>query len=320
MSSKNHKRRASPSRPRAVTQPAEALGNAGPANFTWLVTAGVLILAASIWAYWPTWVLLVSAWNREPDYSHGYFVIPLALYFLWARRHMLPGWRPQFGWPGLVLIIASIALRYAGARYYVDAIDAWSLVLWTAGVVWLIGGWRIVRWSWPSIVFLLFMIPLPWRAERLVSHPLQRVATKLSTWMLQCCGQSAIAEGNTIWLSNTRLEVEQACSGLRIFVAIVALAFVYLVLVRRSWWQRLLLVAGILPIALVANATRIVATGLLGQYVSDEAAHKFTHDLSGWIMIPYAAALFALLLSYMGRLVREVEVIDVGTIIRQVGD
>jgi exosortase len=290
-----------------------------PREADWLKlgVAGVVVLATFAWAYWPTLVELVSAWEREPDYSHGYFVVPLALFFLYARRETFPGWQWQLAWPGLVLIAMSVGIRIFGARYYVGPIDGWSILFWVAGVVWFLGGWRVLWWSAPSIAFLWFMIPLPWRVERWLSLPLQRIATTISCWALQCFGQPALAEGNVILINDYKLEVEQACSGLRIFVGIVALAFAYIVLVRRSWWERAFLLLSVLPVALVANATRIVATGLLNQYVSGEAAHKFTHDISGYVMIPFAAGLFALVLWYLGKLMREVEVIDIGEIARR---
>lgn len=303
-------------------EPAQAVRGGSPQTVSKhgraeLILAVPAIVATFVWAYWPALVRMVDAWEQQPDYSHGYFVVPLALYFCWARRDRFPAKAVgKVVWPGLLLILLSMAIRVAGAHYYVDAIDAWSMIVWASGVVWLLGGWRVFLWASPALGFLLFMIPLPWSAERWFSLPLQRIATHLSTWVLQVLGQPAIAEGNTIWLGEYRLEVEQACSGLRIFVGIFALAFAYVILVRRTWWERLLLLASALPIALVANATRIVVTGLLYQWVSGDAAHKFTHDISGYVMIPYAALLFALVLWYLGSVTREMESIKAGEVLR----
>lgn len=273
--------------------------------------------AAFAWAYWPTLVGLVRAWDRQPDYSHGFLVVPLAVYFLWARRDRFPAAAAGWAWAGLILIGLSIAVRMVGARLYIDAIDGWSIMLWVAGVIWLVGGWRVAIWGMPSVAFLWFMVPLPFSAERWLSLPLQRVATKLSCWALVSLGQPALAEGNTILIGDFRLEVEQACSGLRIFVGVVALAFAYLIIVRRAWWEKALLLVSVIPIALIANSTRIVITALLNQYVSGEAAQRFTHDVAGWVMILYAAGLFALVLWYLGKLVREVELVDVGEVVRR---
>jgi exosortase len=167
------------------------------------------------------------------------------------------------------------------------------------------------------VLFLWFMVPLPFRIETAVSLPLQGVATKLSCWTLQLLGQPALAMGHTIHLGPHRLEIAQACSGLRIFVGIFALAFAYVAIVRRTWWERLILLVSAVPIALLANATRVVVTGLLYRYVSEEAGKKFAHDAAGWAMILLAAGMFAGVLWYMRRLLPEVESVDVADVVRQ---
>jgi exosortase len=216
------------------------------------------------------------------------------------------------------MIAGSIGLRMGAARAFMETVDAWTMLVWLAGVVWLFGGWRVMYWSLPSIGFLWFMMPLPFRIERQwLSHPLQGVATRMSCWVLQSLGQPALPVGNMILLQDDRLEVEQACSGLRIFMGIVALAFAYCILVRRSWWEKLLLLASAVPIALVANCIRIVCTGLLQQCVSDEAAKTFAHDVAGWATILLAAGLFAGVLWFMGRAIREVEVVDIAGVVRR---
>ena len=103
---------------------------------------------------------------------------------------------------------------------------------------------------------------------------------------------------------------------MRIFIGILALAFAYLVLIRRSWWERILLLAAVLPIAVFANVSRIVLTAVLYQLVSGEVAHQFSHDWTGFVMIPYAAAIFAIVIWYVGRLVPQVELLDVGQALR----
>ena len=208
------------------------------------------------------------------------------------------------------MILLGMGLRVLGARLYLGSVDAWAMVVCIAGAAWVVLGTRVWWWVLPSIVYLFFAIPLPYRAEHGLSLSLQTVATKLSTWTLQLLGQPAIAEGRTILLGEHHLEVEHACSGMRIFFSIFAVAFAYLVLVRRTWWEKGLICLAIIPIALIANATRIVGTGLLYEFVSGEAAKKFSHDLAGWVMIPFAALLFALMLWYLKLVYREVDVYD----------
>lgn len=291
---------------------------APPENPLARVALGLIVLAVGIWAYWPTLKLMVHAWESEPDYSHGYLVVPAAAYFLWTRRSTMP--LPSSpGWlAGLALIALSIGIRLFAAAYFFESIDGWSMLVWLAGVVALIFGSAVLRWALPSIAFLFFMVPLPFRLEGLLSLPLQRIATTVSCGTLQLLGQPAISEGNTILLGDHRLEVEQACSGLRLFVSIFALAFAYLILVRRTWWEKAMLLVSVVPIAILANSARIVATGLLYQYASTEAGKKFSHDFAGWAMIPLAAALFGIVLWYLSKLFRVQEQVALRTVIRQV--
>ncbi len=248
---------------------------------------------------------LTSAWETVPDYSHGWFVTPVAAYLLWSRRAGMPGRVAGFAWGGLLLLVFSMMVRIGGSLWFIDAIEGWSLPLWVAGAVWMLGGRQMLWWASPAIVFLGFMIPLPFRAETMLSGPLQSVASRLSCWFLQTLGQPTIREGNIVLLGDVRLNVVEACSGLRIFISICALAFIYDALAKKPWWTRCALWAAVAPVAIVANALRITFTGLLHVTVSGEAAHRFSHDFAGWLMLPVAAALLAAWLGYVGRLIVE---------------
>ncbi|MFV1995513.1 MAG: exosortase/archaeosortase family protein [Verrucomicrobiales bacterium] len=265
------------------------------------------MLAAFLWAYWPTLVEMVHQWNIQPDYSHGFLVLPIALVFLWSRRANFPhtGLRPSVA--GALVLLVACMLRITAGLLYMIPLDGWTIPLWLVGAVWLLYGRRCLAWALPSLVFLWFMVPIPYRAERWLSLPLQRIATKLSTATLLMLGQPALSEGNTIWLGDHQMFIAEACSGLRIFVGIFALAFAVVLFSRWSWWQKALTLVAAVPVAIIANVGRIVATALLYQFVSSEAATKFSHDISGLVMIPVAAALLWIFLVYLGRLFPEVE-------------
>lgn len=267
----------------------------------WLVVG---LLAVSVWAYWPTMVELVDTWNREPDYSHGFLVLPLFAFFLYIRRDTFPPYlRPSIF--GLLVLAGSIALRAAGGWWFLTPLDGWSIVAWVAGVMLCLGGWPLLRWSLGPILFLFFMVPLPFRAETLISQPLQQIAAMFSAFVLRCLGQPAFAEQTTLLVGSSVLEVEQSCSGLRIFVGIFALACGYLLAFRRELWEAALLLASAVPVALTANAARIVVTAILFQHFTEEAAHKFSHDIAGWLMIPLAAALLWCVQWYLNCLMRD---------------
>jgi exosortase len=178
---------------------------------------------------------------------------------------------------------------------------SWSIIPWLAGVGWLFGGWAFCRWTLPSVFFLWFMMKLPFRAETMLGHPLRRIATEVSCWILQMLGQPAFPEGTTILLGTQRLGVAQACAGLRMGLGIVALAYVYILLTERALWQKVVLVVCAPAVAVAANCLRITATGLFYQYASGETAKAFSHDAAGWVMIPVAAGLFYFLLWFLDR-------------------
>ncbi len=273
---------------------------------------GVALLVAFIFAYSPTFVLLQSEWERLPDYNHGYLVIPFALVLGWLRKDSMPGFSPGFSVLGLAVIGLAVAMRWFGDAYFYPVIGNNSLVLWAIGAVWFLFGARYLWWALPSLLFLGFMVPLPSRFSDILSGTLQRIATMMSTWMLQLFGQPALAEGNTISLGDHMLEVAQACSGLRIFVGIMALAFFVVFMARRRWWQNAAVIASILPIALVANTLRIVFTGLFMEWYPGEETEQLAHDVAGWVMIPLAVAMFAAFMWYLSQLIRPVSLMELG--------
>lgn len=260
------------------------------------------LAAAFLWTYWPTMRELAQAWNVEPDYSHGYLVAPLAACFLWLRRAQMP--RPQGpGWLGAVLIAVALALHLLGGLYYLEPLSGWSISLWLTGAVWLMAGAAFARWCLPATLFLLFMVPLPYSLEALFRQPLQRVATEMSCWVLQSLGMPALAMGNIIVLNDVELEVAQACSGLRIFTSIFALAFAYGAIMQKPWWINSLIFLSALPIAVVANVMRVCLIAVTYPHITTVASRHLMHDAAGWLVIPCAAALMGGFIWYLGKLI-----------------
>jgi exosortase len=248
----------------------------------------VLITAVvtAIWAYWPTWLSLLDTWRSDPDYNHGFMVIPISLWLLWQRKELLTGISIRPSWWGLSLIVLAGIVRWLGAEFFFSQFEAWSIPLWIAGCVLLFGGWQLLRWSAGSIAFLWFMTPLPLTLTNIITLPLQQVSALLSTWTLHLFAQPAVRQGTTIVLGKHTLDVERACSGLRICYGTLAVAVAFAVLMRPRWPKVVLLIAASIPVAVVANSLRVTATGLLFQVVSGEKAHEYAHDFAGLLMLP----------------------------------
>jgi exosortase len=248
---------------------------------------------------------MAERWSTEPQYSHGFLVPVFALVVLWYRRAQLSAGSPQPSWWGLAWLAIGLGLRLTGAYFYIEALDSLSLVPTLAGICALVWGEATLRWAWPALAFLGFMLPLPHQAEVALALPLRQGATLASTFALQMLGYPAIAEGNVILLGELELGVVEACSGLGMLVTFFALSTAMALIVDRPLLDRLVLVASAVPIALIANVLRIVATAVAHSTWGPEVGRAVMHDLAGWLMMPLALALLGLELLYLRRLLIE---------------
>ncbi len=293
----------------ARSKPAIALHAPSLMSWVWRNGIWVAILIAVVgYAYWPTLEWMIDNWNNEPDYSHGWIVFPLAASIAWIRRDTFPGiTKSSFNWSGFGLVLVAVGLRVLSRLVYADFMDAWSLVLLLGGAVWMVFGRPAFMWSIPAVLFLFFAIPIPYQAESLLSFQLQGVATAISTAGLRVIGQPAVAEGHLIWVGAEKLNIEPACSGLRIFVGLMATAFYFAAVSARNWGDRLLLVVSVIPVALLANSIRIIATGWLYQWTESTSTRHMIHDYSGFLMIPLGFALMYAVYCYWAALYRPLD-------------
>jgi exosortase len=262
------------------------------------MTRAAIALAVLGWAFWPTLCELFDTWVTQPDYSHGPLVPLFALYLL-ARRKPVAGAAPR-PWPilGFAVLTFAILLRLAGSATSFLPLEGVAFVLCLTGLAALAGGRAALARFWPPLVFLLFMIPLPYEMSRLLGAQLQQVGTLATTYLLQCLGQPALAEGNRILIGNVTLNVVEACSGLRMLMTFFAFSTAAVFLMDRHWLVKSLVLASAVPIALVTNILRITATGLAHVWLADGADKarvlSFIHDFNGWMMMPVGLLLLVL--------------------------
>jgi exosortase len=197
-------------------------------------------------------------------------------------------------WWGAAVIAFGVALRLVGTYFHLTWVEQLSLLPCIGGAFVLLGGMTAWRWAWPAVLFLIFMIPLPYRVDVAMAGPLRHWATASSTFLLQTAGLPALAEGNIILLDDMKLDVVEACSGLRMLVIFFALSTAVALIVQRPLWERLLILFSAVPIAIVANIVRITGTGVLLNAASTSLARAVYHDIAGWLMMPVGLCLLAL--------------------------
>jgi exosortase len=285
----------------------------------WYGLALALGAGLLLYAYGPTLVGVAERWSHNPQYSHGYLVPAFALVLLWLRRRLRPGWGGRGAVWGVLALAVAVGLHLTGARLYFDWLSEVSLLPALAGLCLCLGGWPALRWAWPSIAFLFFMLPLPYQVETAMAYPLQRLAAASSAYLLQTMGFSAFAEGATITMENVSIGVVEACSGLGMLVTFAALSTAVVMLLKRPWMDKAVLLASTLPIALIANLVRITLTAVLAQTVSQQWAEHVFHDLAGWFMMPLALGLIALEMWVLSKLwvppPRETAPVDLGSLL-----
>jgi exosortase len=245
---------------------------------------------------------MANRWERDPQYSHGYLVPVFACALLWLRRNKLARNADSGSWWGIGLLAVAFALRVAGARFYMEWLDAISILPCLAGICLVAFGWRVFTWALPVIVFLLFMIPLPFRIEQAIQYPLRQVGTVGGVYAMQTVGLPAVARGNVIMVGDVQLGVAEACSGLSMLMVFMALTWAAAIISDRPLWERAVIVLSGVPIAIAANVARISVTGVLFAMNQSDLANRVFHDFAGWLMMPFAFALLCCELWLLSRL------------------
>jgi exosortase len=253
-----------------------------PRQWAVLLAVGVCVL----WAYWTAFGAMAVHWAGDPHYSHGYLVPLFSVALLLLRWPDLQKTSFRPSWWGLGLLAVGVALRLADAFFFVDWFDSLSLLPSLAGLAVLFGGWAALRWSWPAIAFLFFMMPLPYFVETAMAFRLRSIATQGSTYVLQTVGLPAVADGTDIFLSgDTPLRVAPACSGMGMMLTFFALSSAIALVVRRPWTDKLVILLSAPPIAIIANVVRISTTGVLYEVSANETARKVFHGGAGMLMM-----------------------------------
>lgn len=244
----------------------------------------LLLACVIVLLYYPVLIKLVTDWWNDPNFSHGFFVPLFSAYLVWEKRSELKSLPLKPSSAGFVIIIGAMCLLVVGTLGAELFLSRTSLVFLLAGLIIVFGGFQWMRSLLFPWVFLFFMIPIPAIIFNQITFPLQLLASRLASTVLPLFQVPVLREGNVIHLPSMPLEVAEACSGIRSLMSLGTLAIIYGYFLDTSRWRRVALLVAAVPIAVAANALRIVGTGLAVQYWNPERALGFFHEFSGWVI------------------------------------
>jgi exosortase len=249
-----------------------------------------LVAITLIAVYYPVLERLVNQWANDEDMGHGFFVPAVALYVAWQRKDelfALPFERSPWGLAIMAYAALQGALGILGAELFLARS---SFVIELIGITLFAGGMRALRILAFPLILMFFMIPIPSIIYTRITFPLQLFASRVAEICLTLIGIPVLREGNVLELADQRLSVVEACSGIRSLLSLSFLSLVYGYFFDRRPWVKYVLFVATVPIAILANSSRVTITGILTEY-KPELAKGFFHSVEGWVIFMVALAM-----------------------------
>lgn len=241
-----------------------------------------IIIFLTFFAYLPALYDLVADWYNDPNYSHGFLVPLISIFLIWRRRRELAEVPLSSSRWGLALIIIGMIFFIIGngaSEYFTVRL---SLIIVIFGMILYFFGRRFLQICWFPLIFLIFMIPIPYVIYYSVTFPMQLLASKVAAFFLQLLGMTVIRQGNIIHLPQQALEVAEACSGMRSLLALLALGALFAWSYQKKFAAQLIMFLATVPIAVIGNIVRVFITALI-VYTSPElkATDEPLHSIMG---------------------------------------
>lgn len=265
----------------------------------------VIFAAAFVVLYFDAIRGMVLDWYHDENYSHGFLVPFISGYFLWLRKDDLRSLEPAPANWGVIVLLAGLCLDLFGMVAGESFTMRISMLVVLAGVIIFSTGTAAFKTVAFPFGYLIFMIPLPYILYDAVAFPLKLLVSRYSVAFLKLIGIPVYREGNVINLVSTTLEVADACSGIRSIVSLLALATALAWFSHHGLLKRWVLILLALPIAVFANAIRVIGTGVLASRYGSRAAEGFFHEFAGLVIFGVAMALLLLSSVVLGKIGRQ---------------
>ncbi len=245
---------------------------------------GSFLLVALVALYWPFLQALVADWGTNDNYSHGYFIPFLTIYFIYHIRDELKQLEIRPNIFGLLIVAAGLCqlmIAKIGSEFFLQRT---SIIIVLYGLVLFLLGWDYFKKLFLPLSYLFFMVPLPAIVWNKIAFPMQLFASGLTENVVYALGIPIFREGNVLHLAETTLEVVAACSGLRSLMTMFALSGALAFVSALPRWKKWVLFFAAAPIAVIANITRLTGTAILASRYGADVAHGFMHDFSGLVV------------------------------------
>jgi exosortase len=245
----------------------------------------------------------VRRWITDSRWSHGFLIPLFSLYFIDQHKREVLNLETRPNYLGLFFLICGILFYpFNVVHLQYGYLRPVGMIASLGAIVLFMGGWRLIRHTWLAIVFLIFAVPLPQRYYNGLTMPMRQWAATVASGLLNLIPDlEATANGVVIDVFykgqslEPALDVAEACSGMRLLLAFLALGVAMAYLHERPLWQRLVLVASTVPIAVLCNIVRVTITGFIYILIHPKYAQGIYHDMLGMAMLPLAFGLYGLL-------------------------
>ncbi len=250
----------------------------------WLL--GLLGIAGLVmaWGYYDGLDLMVYRWGSSEEYGYGYMIPVLTAFFIWQKKNELAEVEFSGSWAGVLILLTGGLLLVVGELSSLYIIIQYAFLIALAGLALSFTGWRAFRLIAVPLAILIFMIPLPGFIYLNLSSELQLISSQLGVAVIRLFGISVHLEGNVIDLGTYKLQVVEACSGLRYLFPLTSLAFIAAYLFRGALWKKAVIFLSSIPITVLMNSFRIGVIGVLVEHGGPGQAEGFLHDFEGWVV------------------------------------
>jgi len=284
------------------------------------------VLAVLVWFFLrEEFARLVSIWSNDSSWSHGFLIPVFSLYLLNQKKEQILTETFKPSYVGLVCLLLCIILYPLNLTYIqIGTLNYFLIIMIIGSIVLFLGGWKLIKYSWFPIAYLVFAIPWPNRFYRSLTIPLRKFAAEIASVALNLVpGMEADSSGSIIDIAyrgvklEPGLDVADACSGMRLLVAFVALGVAMAYLHYRPLWQRMVLLLSTVPIAILCNIIRVTVTAFIYIFIGPEYAQGTYHDMLGLMMLPLAFVFYWLIGWFMENLFVEQEKTEPDVIVRK---